>query len=58
MTIHSHLSKQIQAAQLEAMKPENVTSESLRGMDKNLEAKGGRALYFMNRIWTPKHGGF
>ena len=30
ITIHSHLSKQIQAAQLEAMKPENVTSESLR----------------------------
>ena len=58
ITIHSHLSRKIQAAQLEAMKPENVTSESLRGMDKNLEAKGDGALYFMNRIWTPKHGGF
>ena len=58
ITIHSHLTKQIQAAQLEAMKPEKVSSESLRGMDKNFEAKSDGALYFMNRIWTPKHGGF
>ncbi|CAH1452087.1 unnamed protein product [Lactuca virosa] len=58
MTIHSHFSTQIKEAQLDALKPENVASESLRGMDKNLEVKGGGALYFMDRIWTPKHGGF
>ena len=58
MTIHSHLSAQIKEAQLEALKPENVTGESLRGMDKSLEVKGDGAYYFMDRIWTPRHGGF
>ena len=41
MTIHSHLSKQIKEAQLEALKPENMAGESLRGIGKNIEAKGG-----------------
>ena len=41
MTIHSHLSTQIKEAQLEALKLENVAGESLRGMEKNLEVKGG-----------------
>ncbi|CAH1440272.1 unnamed protein product [Lactuca virosa] len=58
MTIHSHLSTQTKEAQLEALKPENVSGESLRGMDKNLEVKGGRALYLMDRIWTQRHDGF
>ena len=58
MTIHSHLSTQIKEAQQEALKPENVTGESLRRMDKNLEVKGEGAYYFMDRIWTPRHGGF
>ncbi|XP_052623525.1 transposon Ty3-I Gag-Pol polyprotein isoform X1 [Lactuca sativa] len=58
LTIHSHLSTQIKEAQLDALKPENVAGESLRGIDKNLEVKGGGALYLMDRIWTPKHGGF
>ena len=39
MNIHLHMSTQIKEAQLEALKPENVASEALRGMDKNLEAK-------------------
>ena len=58
MTIHSHLSTQIKEAQMEALQPENVAGESLRGMEKNLEIKGGGAYYLMDRIWTPKHGGF
>ena len=58
MTIHFHLSAQINEAQLEALKPENMASESLRGMDKSLEVKGGGSLYLMDRIWTPNHGGF
>ena len=40
------------------MKPENVTSEALRRIDKNLEVKGDGVRYFMDRIWTPKFGGF
>ena len=43
---------------MEALQPENVAGESLRGMEKNLEVKGGGAYYLMDRIWTPKHGGF
>ena len=58
ITINSHLSTQIKEAQLEALKPKNVAGESLRGMDKNMEVKGGGALYLMDRIWTPRHGGF
>ena len=58
MTIHSHLFTQIKEAQLEALKPENVTSEALRGMDKNLEVKTDGAHYLMDQIWTPKFGGF
>ena len=40
------------------MKPEKVMDEALRGMDKNLEVKGDGVYYFMNRIWTPKFGGY
>ena len=58
MTIHSHLSAQIREAQLEALKPENVLNESLRGMDKNLEIRGEEVYCFMDRILTPKFGGF
>jgi hypothetical protein len=58
MTIHSHLSTQIKEALTEALKTENVASEALRGMDKNLEVKGDRVRYFNDRIWTPKFGGF
>ncbi|KAI3507701.1 hypothetical protein L1887_22692 [Cichorium endivia] len=58
ITIHSHLPTQIRDAQLEALKPENLTHESLRGMDKSFELREDGARYFMNRIWTPKFGGF
>ena len=58
MSIHSHLSAQVKEAQIEALKPENVTGETLRGMDKNLEIKSDGVRYLMNRIWTPKFGGF
>ncbi|KAI3780239.1 hypothetical protein L2E82_10210 [Cichorium intybus] len=58
ITIHSHLSTQIKEAQLEALKPENVANEALRGMDKNLEVKEDGARYLMNRIWTPRFGGY
>ena len=58
ITIESHLSSQIKAAQFDAMKIENRTSEALRGMEKNLEVKEGGVYYFMNCIWVPKLGGF
>ena len=58
MTFHSHLSTQIKEAQQEALKLENVIDKTLKGMDKNLEVKGNGVRYLMNRIWTPKFGGF
>ena len=58
MTVHSHLSTRIREVQKDALKPEKLTDESLRGMDKNLEVKGDGVYYFMNRIWTPKFDGY
>ena len=58
MTIASSLTIQIREAQVEAMKPENVTNELLRGMDKQFELKSDGTRYFMNRIWTPKFGDY
>ncbi|CAH1412294.1 unnamed protein product [Lactuca virosa] len=58
ITIQSHLTTQIRAAQSDAINAENRTSEALRGMEKNLEVKEGGVYYFMNRIWVPKLGGF
>ena len=58
MTIHSHLASQIKEAQLEALKPGNVTNEALRGMDKNLTIKDVGAYYLMDQIWTLKFDGF
>mgnify|MGYP001554161093 CR=1 FL=1 len=43
---------------MEALKPESMPGEALRGMEKNLEIKGDGVYYFMNRIWTPKFGGY
>ena len=58
MTIHSHLSTQIKEAQIEALTSVNVAWEALRGMDKKFEVKNDGVHYFMDRIWTPKFGGF
>ncbi|GKD13334.1 hypothetical protein Tco_1197741 [Tanacetum coccineum] len=40
----------ILAAQSEAFKQENVLAERLHGLDQQMERKGGRSLYFMDRI--------
>ncbi|KAD5317690.1 hypothetical protein E3N88_17636 [Mikania micrantha] len=57
LTIHSELPNQIRNAQQEALKAENLTLEAMRGMDKQLKAKGDGAYYLMNRIWIPRYGG-
>ena len=57
LTIHSELPNQFRNAQLEALKAENLTHESLRNMDKQLEVKTDGAYYFMDRIWIPHYGG-
>ena len=58
VTLHSHLSSQIKEAQQEAVKPENVRSEELRWMDKNLTIKEDGAYYLMDQFWTLKFGRF
>lgn len=57
MPIHSHLSSQIRDAQLEALKPENVTNEGFHGMDKSLTIREDGTYYFIKWIWTPKFCG-
>ncbi|GJU34767.1 hypothetical protein Tco_1183121 [Tanacetum coccineum] len=42
----------ILAAQSEAFKQENVLAERLHGLDQQMERKGDKSLYFMDRIWV------
>jgi hypothetical protein len=58
MSVQSQLPAQIRDAQLEALKPENVAGETLRGMEKKFELREDGTRYFMDRIWTPMWGGF
>ncbi|GJW43622.1 hypothetical protein Tco_0072421 [Tanacetum coccineum] len=38
-------------AQSEAFKQENILTERLHGLDQQMERKGDKSLYFMDRIW-------
>ncbi|KAL4579703.1 hypothetical protein LXL04_015862 [Taraxacum kok-saghyz] len=58
MSVQSHLPAQIRDAQLEALKPENVAGETLRGLEKKFELREDGTRYFMDRIRTPMWGGF
>ena len=58
MSVQSNLPAQIRDAQLEALKPENVAGETLRGMEKKFELRDDGTRHFMDRIWTPMWGGF
>lgn len=58
MTIHSQLTSQIRESQIEALKPENVAGENLRGMDKNFEIREDGTRVFMNRTWIPRLGDY
>ncbi|GKA27920.1 hypothetical protein Tco_0714088, partial [Tanacetum coccineum] len=42
----------ILAAQSEALKQENILAERLHGLDQQMERKGDKSLYFMDRIWV------
>ncbi|KAI3802313.1 hypothetical protein L1987_30443 [Smallanthus sonchifolius] len=46
----------IRNAQLEALKEENLSLESTRGMEKQLEVKADGIRYFTERIWIPVYG--
>ncbi|KAM0054415.1 putative nucleotidyltransferase, Ribonuclease H [Helianthus debilis subsp. tardiflorus] len=57
LTIQSSLPAQIRAAQIEALKPENVKAEALRGSRQQMEQKEDGAYYVTGRIWVPLYGG-
>nr|GEX89591.1 hypothetical protein [Tanacetum cinerariifolium] len=57
MTIQSGVKGMILAAQGEAFNQENVPAEWLHGLDQQMERKGDRSLYFMDRIWVSLAGG-
>ncbi|KAJ0755697.1 putative nucleotidyltransferase, Ribonuclease H [Helianthus annuus] len=57
LTIQSSLPAQIRAAQMEALKPENVKAEALRGSRQRMEQKEDGAYYVTGRIWVPLYGG-
>ncbi|XP_071714439.1 uncharacterized protein [Rutidosis leptorrhynchoides] len=50
LTVRMNLTSQIRDAQLEALKEENVTTESLRGIDKKFVIRENRIRYFIDRI--------
>ncbi|XP_071700266.1 uncharacterized protein [Rutidosis leptorrhynchoides] len=47
----------IRDAQLEALKEENITTESLKGLDKQFSIGDDGTHYFADIIWVPKFGG-
>ncbi|GJX29833.1 putative reverse transcriptase domain-containing protein [Tanacetum coccineum] len=57
MTIQSGVKGMILADQDEAFDQENVMDERLHGLDQQIERKGDRSLYFMDRIWVLLVGG-
>ncbi|GJS48162.1 putative reverse transcriptase domain-containing protein [Tanacetum coccineum] len=57
MTIQSGVKGMTLTAQGEAFNQENVFAKRLHGLDQQLERKGDRSLYFMDRIWVPLVGG-
>ena len=56
LTIATSLTDQIQEAQDNALKPENVVAECLHGMVDLSETKSDGTLYFMNTVWVPVYG--
>ncbi|KAJ0853490.1 putative nucleotidyltransferase, Ribonuclease H [Helianthus annuus] len=57
LTIQMNFTTRVHDAQLEALKPENIQAESLRGLEKQLEEIKDGTRYFMGRIWIPYFGG-
>ena len=57
LTIQSSLPAQIQTAQIEALKPENVKAEAIRGSRQRMEQKEDGAYYVTGLTWVPLYGG-
>ncbi|KAD5960569.1 hypothetical protein E3N88_12041 [Mikania micrantha] len=48
--------KHIETQEVKALQAEHLVTESLRGMEKQLEVKADGLHYFMERVWVPHHG--
>nr|GEV46753.1 putative reverse transcriptase domain-containing protein [Tanacetum cinerariifolium] len=49
----SSIKEKFLAAQNEAIKEENMSTEMMCSLDQQMEKKGDGGLYFMDRIWVP-----
>ena len=56
MTIQTNFTTRVREEQQEALKPEDIPAESLKGMEKQMETNKDGTLYFMGRIWIPYFG--
>ncbi|GJZ20222.1 putative reverse transcriptase domain-containing protein, partial [Tanacetum coccineum] len=56
MTIQSSIKEKLLIAPNEVTKEENTPAEMRRSLNHQMEKKGDRGLYFMDRIWVPLIG--
>ena len=52
VTIESGVRQQIIEAQTETFKEENISNETLRGLEKQFEPRENGGFYFVDRIWV------
>nr|GEV09653.1 hypothetical protein [Tanacetum cinerariifolium] len=52
MNIHSSIKERLLDAHNEAIKEENTPAKMMCSLDQQMEKKGDRGLYFMDRIWV------
>ncbi|GJW70234.1 putative reverse transcriptase domain-containing protein [Tanacetum coccineum] len=53
VTVHNNLPKQIQNAQVEACKEENISVEGFRGEGEPFEVRSDGMKYLKGRVWLP-----
>ncbi|XP_076938276.1 uncharacterized protein LOC143606377 [Bidens hawaiensis] len=56
LTIQTSLTTRIRDAQREALKPQNVRFEKLRGLENEFVTKSDGTLYLLDRVWVPLYG--
>ncbi|XP_076959369.1 uncharacterized protein LOC143635412 [Bidens hawaiensis] len=56
LTIQTSLTTRIRDAHREALKPQNVMFEKLRGLENEFVRKSDGTLYLLDRVWVPLYG--
>ena len=54
MLVQTSLKTQILEAQEEALKAENLRSETLHHLEKEIETRSDGVCYFKDKVWIPK----